>query len=106
MEKAPLPLAVRGPMPYPPELGKPTNGDWLPPPGYPGEVVILEDPGLPALCCATCRPWHCPAGSIGLRLERRLGGLESEAGKPSCTRCEPGTGCPAGCYTSSPYPAC
>nr|KAF6454117.1 tensin 2 [Molossus molossus] len=75
-----------GPYPYPPELGKPTAGDFgYRSPGY-REVVILEDPGLPALCsCPACQEKVAlPTTALyGLRLEREAGeGWASEAGKP------------------------
>ncbi|XP_045143222.1 tensin-2 isoform X3 [Echinops telfairi] len=75
-----------GPYPYQPELGKPTNGDF----GYRGpgyrEVVILEDPGLPALCpCPACEEkLALPTAALyGLRLEREAGeGWVGETAKP------------------------
>ncbi|KAF6122285.1 tensin 2 [Phyllostomus discolor] len=75
-----------GPYPYPPELGKPTGGDFsYRSPGY-REVVILEDPGLPALCsCPACEEkLALPTTALyGLRLEREAGERwASEAGKP------------------------
>lgn len=83
-----------GPYPYPPELGKPANGDFgYRPPGY-REVVILEDPGLPTLCsCPTCEEkLALPTAALyGLRLEREAGeGWASEAGKPLLHPVRPG----------------
>lgn len=83
-----------GPYPYPPELGKPASGDFgYRPPGY-REVVILEDPGLPALCsCPACEEkLALPTAALyGLRLEREAGeGWASEAGKPLLHPVRPG----------------
>uniref|UniRef100_A0A9L0INY9 Tensin-2 n=1 Tax=Equus asinus TaxID=9793 RepID=A0A9L0INY9_EQUAS len=83
-----------GPHPYLPELGKPANGDC----GYRAagyrEVVILEDPGLPALCsCPTCEEkLALPTAALyGLRLEREAGeGWVSEASKPLLHPMRPG----------------
>ncbi|VFV38677.1 tensin-like c1 domain-containing [Lynx pardinus] len=74
-----------GPYPYPPELGKPANGDFgYRSPGY-REVVIVEDPGMPALCsCPACEEkLALPTAALyGLRLEREAGeGWAGEAGK-------------------------
>ncbi|XP_006904608.2 tensin-2 isoform X1 [Pteropus alecto] len=74
-----------GPYPYPPEPGKPASGDFsYRSPGY-REVMILEDPGLPALCsCPACEEkLALPTTALyGLRLEREAGeGWVSEAGK-------------------------
>ncbi|KAB1269530.1 Tensin-2 [Camelus dromedarius] len=83
-----------GPYPYPPELGKPANGDFgYRSPGY-REVVILEDPGLPALCsCPACEEkLAVPTAALyGLRLEREAGeGWATEAGKPLLHPVRPG----------------
>uniref|UniRef100_A0A8C9QM71 Tensin 2 n=1 Tax=Spermophilus dauricus TaxID=99837 RepID=A0A8C9QM71_SPEDA len=83
-----------GPYPYPPELGKPANGDF----GYRSrgyrEVVILEDPGVPALCsCPACEEkLVLPTAALyGLRLEREAGeGWAGEAGKPLLHPVRPG----------------
>ncbi|XP_012661018.1 tensin-2 isoform X5 [Otolemur garnettii] len=83
-----------GPYPYPPELGKPPNGDF----GYRSpayrEVVILEDPALPALCsCPACdEKLALPTAALyGLRLEREAGeGWASEAAKPLLHPVRPG----------------
>uniref|UniRef100_A0A5F5PYL0 Tensin-2 n=1 Tax=Equus caballus TaxID=9796 RepID=A0A5F5PYL0_HORSE len=83
-----------GPHPYLPELGKPANGDC----GYRAagyrEVVILEDPGLPALCsCPACEEkLALPTAALyGLRLEREAGeGWVSEASKPLLHPMRPG----------------
>ncbi|XP_008836627.1 tensin-2 isoform X1 [Nannospalax galili] len=83
-----------GPYPYAPELGKPGNGDF----GYHSagyrEVVILEDPGVPALCsCPACEEkLVLPTAALyGLRLEREAGeGWASEAGKPLLHQVRPG----------------
>ncbi|NIG60974.1 tensin-like C1 domain-containing phosphatase [Pontoporia blainvillei] len=83
-----------GPYPYPPELGKPANGDFgYRAPGY-REVVILEDPVLPALCsCPACEEkLALPTAALyGLRLEREAGeGWANEAGKPLLHPVRPG----------------
>uniref|UniRef100_A0A286X845 Tensin-2 n=1 Tax=Cavia porcellus TaxID=10141 RepID=A0A286X845_CAVPO len=83
-----------GPYPYPPELAKPANGDFsYRGPGY-REVVILEDPGVSALCsCPTCEEkLAVPTAALyGLRLERETGeGWSSEAGKPLLHPVRPG----------------
>lgn len=83
-----------GPYPYPPELGKPANGDFsYRSPGY-REVVILEDPGVPALCsCPACEEkLALPTAALyGLRLEREAGeGWAGEAGKPLLHPVRPG----------------
>nr|XP_058164154.1 tensin-2 isoform X6 [Dasypus novemcinctus] len=83
-----------GPYPYQPELGKPASGDFgYRSPGY-REVVILEDPGLPALCsCPACEEkLALPTAALyGLRLEREAGeGWVSEAGKPLLHPVRPG----------------
>ncbi|XP_067552768.1 tensin-2 isoform X1 [Pseudorca crassidens] len=83
-----------GPYPYPPELGKPANGDFgYRAPGY-REVVILEDPGLPALCsCPACEEkLALPTAALyGLRLEREAGeGWADEAGKALLHPVRPG----------------
>ncbi|KAF5928468.1 hypothetical protein HPG69_015074 [Diceros bicornis minor] len=83
-----------GPHPYPPELGKPANGDF----GYRSagyrEVVILEDPGLPPLCsCPACEEkLALPTAALyGLRLEREAGdGWVNEASKPLLHPVRPG----------------
>lgn len=83
-----------GPYPYPPELAKPANGDFgYRAPGY-REVVILEDPGVSALCsCPACEEkLALPTAALyGLRLEREAGeGWASEAGKPLLHPVRPG----------------
>ncbi|XP_059538941.1 tensin-2 isoform X3 [Myotis daubentonii] len=83
-----------GPYPYPPELGKPASGDFgYRSPGY-REVVILEEPGLPALCsCPACQEkLALPTTALyGLRLEREAGeGWASEASKPLLHPVRPG----------------
>lgn len=83
-----------GPYPYAPELGKPANGDFgYRPAGY-REVVILEDPGVPALCsCPACEEkMALPTAALyGLRLEREAGeGWSSEVGKPLLHPVRPG----------------
>lgn len=83
-----------GPYPYAPELGKPANGDFgYRPAGY-REVVILEDPGVPALCsCPACEEkLALPTAALyGLRLEREAGeGWSSEVGKPLLHPVRPG----------------
>ncbi|KAI2565892.1 tensin 2 [Homo sapiens] len=80
--------------PYPPEMGKPATGDFgYRAPGY-REVVILEDPGLPALypCPACEEKLALPTAALyGLRLEREAGeGWASEAGKPLLHPVRPG----------------
>ncbi|XP_030794466.1 tensin-2 isoform X2 [Rhinopithecus roxellana] len=83
-----------GPYPCPPEMGKPATGDF----GYRApayrEVVILEDPGLPALypCPACEEKLALPTAALyGLRLEREAGeGWASEAGKPLLHPVRPG----------------
>ncbi|PNJ25441.1 TNS2 isoform 12 [Pongo abelii] len=83
-----------GPYPYPPEMGKPATGDFgYRAPGY-REVVILEDPGLPALypCPACEEKLALPTAALyGLRLEREAGeGWANEAGKPLLHPVRPG----------------
>lgn len=83
-----------GPYPYAPDLGKPANGDFsYRPAGY-REVVILEDPGMPALCsCPACEEkLALPTAALyGLRLEREAGeGWSSEVGKPLLHPVRPG----------------
>uniref|UniRef100_A0A8C5K9Y8 Tensin 2 n=1 Tax=Jaculus jaculus TaxID=51337 RepID=A0A8C5K9Y8_JACJA len=82
-----------GPYPYAPELGKPANGDFGYRSGY-REVVILEDPGVPAICsCPACdeKPTLPTAALYGLRLEREPGeGWANEAGKPLLHPVRPG----------------
>ncbi|XP_073939547.1 tensin-2 isoform X6 [Castor canadensis] len=83
-----------GPYPYAPELGKAANGDFgYRPAGY-REVVILEDPGVPALCsCPACEEkLALPTAALyGLRLEREAGeGWASEANKPLLHPVRPG----------------
>ncbi|KAF6340670.1 tensin 2 [Rhinolophus ferrumequinum] len=83
-----------GPYPYPPEPGKPASGDFgYRSPGY-REVVILEDPGLPALCpCPACEDkLALPTTALyGLRLEREAGeGWASEASKSLLHPVRPG----------------
>uniref|UniRef100_A0A8C9J1B5 Tensin-2 n=1 Tax=Piliocolobus tephrosceles TaxID=591936 RepID=A0A8C9J1B5_9PRIM len=83
-----------GPYPCPPEMGKPATGDFgYRAPGY-REVVILEDPGLPALypCPACEEKLALPTAALyGLRLEREAGeGWASEAGKPLLHPVRPG----------------
>uniref|UniRef100_A0A2K6GR55 Tensin-2 n=1 Tax=Propithecus coquereli TaxID=379532 RepID=A0A2K6GR55_PROCO len=84
-----------GPYPYAPEpMGKQANGDFsYRSPGY-REVVILEDPVLPALCsCPACEEkLALPTAALyGLRLEREAGeGWASEAGKPLLHPVRPG----------------
>uniref|UniRef100_A0A2I3HUN4 Tensin-2 n=1 Tax=Nomascus leucogenys TaxID=61853 RepID=A0A2I3HUN4_NOMLE len=83
-----------GPYPYPPEMGKPATGDFgYRAPGY-REVVILEDPGLPALypCPACEEKLALPTAALyGLRLEREAGeGWASEAGKSLLHPVRPG----------------
>lgn len=83
-----------GPYPYAPELGKPANGDFgYRPAGY-REVVILEDPGVPALCsCPACEEkLALPTAALyGLRLEREAAeGWSSEVGKPLLHPVRPG----------------
>uniref|UniRef100_A0A8C9AI14 Tensin-2 n=1 Tax=Prolemur simus TaxID=1328070 RepID=A0A8C9AI14_PROSS len=84
-----------GPYPYAPEpMGKQANGDFsYRSPGY-REVVILEDPTLPALCsCPACEEkLALPTAALyGLRLEREAGeGWASEAGKPLLHPVRPG----------------
>lgn len=83
-----------GPYPYAPELGKPTNGDFgYRPAGY-REVVILEDPGVPALCsCPACEEkLSLPTAALyGLRLEREAAeGWSGEVGKPLLHPVRPG----------------
>lgn len=83
-----------GPYPYASELGKPASGDF----GYRSagyrEVVILEDPAVPALCsCPACEEkLALPTAALyGLRLEREAGeGWASEAGKPLLHPVRPG----------------
>uniref|UniRef100_A0A2I3LSY7 Tensin-2 n=1 Tax=Papio anubis TaxID=9555 RepID=A0A2I3LSY7_PAPAN len=83
-----------GPYPCPPEMGKPATGDFgYRAPGY-REVVILEDPGLPALypCPACEEKLALPTAALyGLRLEREAGeGWATEAGKPLLHSVRPG----------------
>ncbi|XP_025257296.1 tensin-2 isoform X3 [Theropithecus gelada] len=83
-----------GPYPCPPEMGKPATGDFgCRAPGY-REVVILEDPGLPALypCPACEEKLALPTAALyGLRLEREAGeGWATEAGKPLLHSVRPG----------------
>lgn len=84
-----------GPYPYATaELGKAAPGEFgYRAPGY-REVVILEDPGLPALCtCPACEEKVAlpTAALYGLRLEREAGeGWASEAGKPLLHSVRPG----------------
>ncbi|XP_016041536.2 tensin-2 isoform X4 [Erinaceus europaeus] len=84
-----------GPYPYPPELGKVASADFgFRAPGY-REVVILEEPGLPApLCpCPACEEkLALPTAALyGLRLEREAGeGWVGEAGKPLLHPVRPG----------------
>ncbi|XP_004692552.1 PREDICTED: tensin-2 [Condylura cristata] len=83
-----------GPYPYAPELGKPANGDLgCRAPSY-REVVILEDPGLPAMCsCPACEEkLALPTAALyGLRLERDAGeGWAGEVGKPLLHPVQPG----------------
>ncbi|XP_054981618.1 tensin-2 isoform X4 [Sorex araneus] len=83
-----------GPYPYPPDLGKPANGDF----GYRApdyrEVVILEEPPLPALYpCPSCEEkLALPTAALyGLRLEREAGeGWASEPGKSLLRPVRPG----------------
>ncbi|KAG8518351.1 Tensin-2 [Galemys pyrenaicus] len=83
-----------GPYPYPPELGKTANGDF----GYRApsyrEVVILEDPTLPAVCsCPACEEkLALPTAALyGLRLEREAGeGWAGDVGKPLLHPVQPG----------------
>uniref|UniRef100_A0A2K6BR94 Tensin-2 n=1 Tax=Macaca nemestrina TaxID=9545 RepID=A0A2K6BR94_MACNE len=83
-----------GPYPCPPEMGKSATGDFgYRAPGY-REVVILEDPGLPALypCPACEEKLALPTAALyGLRLEREAGeGWATEAGKPLLHSVRPG----------------
>ncbi|XP_021499195.2 tensin-2 isoform X1 [Meriones unguiculatus] len=74
-----------GPYPYAAELGKP-GGDFGYRPAAYREVVILEEPGMPAVCsCPACEEkLALPTAALyGLRLEREAGeGWAGEAGKP------------------------
>lgn len=83
-----------GPYPYPPDLGKPANGDFgYRAPGY-REMVILEEPGLPALYpCPSCEEkLALPTAALySLRLEREAAeGWASEAGKSVLHPVRPG----------------